>query len=290
MTVDDQTSFLSIDCGLPSDTFNVIVVRDLSASARMLASVDRFTFRGFPVAVWFWESDVDKAGISKLIQHRLVHTETYAAMYVDFSQIQMTPLHVEGLEIKQATTAGDLLLFGEVIAALFGDSSEGRQVLTYFQGLCQYPLSLFPAMRYYLGTFHGKVVAIGTLFVGSQTVGIYDIATRDGYRMRGIGTAMFQHLLKDACTENRRFCVLQAHLVINCLEAIGIIGHQNLGSHALVNRVNPVFERLDVFGCQFINREGQSSDRMSYVASTGSFLLNYRFLPVSRKAYKGFCL
>jgi ribosomal protein S18 acetylase RimI-like enzyme len=83
-------------------------------------------------------------------------------------------------------------------------------VFAYFQELSTYPLCMFPAMRYYLGTFHGKVVAIGTLFVGTQTVGVYDIVTHNDYRRRGIGSAMFQRLLKDACAENRRFCVLQA--------------------------------------------------------------------------------
>jgi predicted acetyltransferase len=65
-------------------------------------------------------------------------------------------------------------------------------------------------MHYYLGTLHDAVVATGTLFVGSETVGIYDVATCNAYRRRGIGSAMFQYLLKDAYTCNRRFCVLQA--------------------------------------------------------------------------------
>jgi ribosomal protein S18 acetylase RimI-like enzyme len=65
-------------------------------------------------------------------------------------------------------------------------------------------------MHHYLGTLHGTVVAIGTLFVGSQMTGIYDLVTRDDYRRRGIGSAMFQHLLHHASTCNRRFCVLQA--------------------------------------------------------------------------------
>jgi ribosomal protein S18 acetylase RimI-like enzyme len=210
MMVDDQSNFLSVDCGLPSDTFNVIVVRDLRVMDPVLASVDRFISKGFPFAVWYWESDIDKSDISYLVQHGLVHTETHKAMYADLSQIQIVPLHVEGLEIKQVMTDSDMLHFGEVIAALFGDSSEGRQVFTYFQRLCTYPLSMFPDMRYYLGTFRGKVVAIGTLFVGSQTVGIYDIVTHNDYRRRGIGNAMFQYLLKEANASNRRFAVLQA--------------------------------------------------------------------------------
>jgi hypothetical protein len=150
MMVDDQSSLLSVDCGLPSDTFNVIVVRDLRVTAPLLATVDRFTCKGFPFALWYWESDSDQVGPSHLVHHGLVQTETHRAMYADLSQIQMADRCVEGLEIKQVTTANDLRAFGEVLAALFGDRGEGRQVLTYFQRLCTYPLSLFPAMRSYL--------------------------------------------------------------------------------------------------------------------------------------------
>jgi ribosomal protein S18 acetylase RimI-like enzyme len=210
MAVTDQSSYLSVDCGLPSDTFNVLVVRDGSASTQMLASVDHFTSKGFPLAVWFWESDVDQACLSAFIQHGLKSTEINTAMYTDLSELQIAPLHIEGLEIKRAVIASDLLHIGNVLAALFGDSKEAGQVLAYFQRLCELPLSMFPAMHYYLGTLHDAVVATGTLFVGSETVGIYDVATCNAYRRRGIGSAMFQHLLEDARTCNRRFCVLQA--------------------------------------------------------------------------------
>ena len=210
MTVTEQSSFVSVDCGLPSDTFNVLVVRDMAARAQMLASIDHFTSKGFPLAVWFWESDFDQAGSSVFIQHGLESAEINTVMFTDLSELQIAPLHIEGLEIKRVVTASDLLQVGNVLAALFGDSEEAGQVLAYYQRLCEHPLSMFPAMHFYLGTLHRTVVATGMLFVGSETVGIYDVATCDAYRRRGIGSAIFQHLLKDACTCNRRFCVLQA--------------------------------------------------------------------------------
>jgi GNAT superfamily N-acetyltransferase len=210
MTVTEHSSFLAVDCGLPSDTFNVLVVRDMSAPAELLAVVDRFHEKDYPLAVWYWKSDIDDADRSLFLQHELSHAETHVAMSADLTQIQAASRAVEGLEIKQATPASDLLQFGEVIAALFGDSSEGRQVFAYFQRLSEHSPSTFPAMRHYLGALHSKVVAIGTLFVGSETVGIYDIVTSDDYRGIGIGSAMFQHLLHDAATWNRRYCVLQA--------------------------------------------------------------------------------
>ncbi|GHO88645.1 GNAT family N-acetyltransferase [Dictyobacter formicarum] len=210
MTITDHSSFLAVDCGLPSDTFNVLVIRDMSARAELLATVDRFNAKGFPLAVWFWKNDVEDADLAEFTRHGPWHAETHVAMCADLSEIQALSLPITELEIKQAITASGLLQFGEAIAALFGDSDEGRQVLTYFQRLSEHSPGMFPAMLHYLGTFHGTVVATGTLFVGSETIGIYDIATHADYRRRGFGSAMFQYLLKEACTWNRRFCVLQA--------------------------------------------------------------------------------
>ncbi|MGH8000662.1 MAG: GNAT family N-acetyltransferase [Brasilonema sp.] len=103
------------------------------------------------------------------------------------------------------------------VAALFGDSEEGRNVAAYFSLLCEQQINQFPAIRHYIGKYHGEVVATGTLFVGSETVGIYDIATRDEYRHRGIGSAMFAYLLREARSCQHHYAVLQAST-----EGIGI--------------------------------------------------------------------
>jgi hypothetical protein len=54
--------------------------------------------------------------------------------------------------------------------------------------------------------------------------------------------------------------VLHAHLISNGLEAIGIIGHQHLGSHTLSNGLDPLGERLAIFCCQCIDSQGQTAD------------------------------
>jgi ribosomal protein S18 acetylase RimI-like enzyme len=53
-------------------------------------------------------------------------------------------------------------------------------------------------------------VASGTLFIERESVGIYDIVTHRDYRHRGIGSAMFAHLLNEAKLYQRRYAVLQA--------------------------------------------------------------------------------
>jgi ribosomal protein S18 acetylase RimI-like enzyme len=76
--------------------------------------------------------------------------------------------------------------------------------------LAQYPVDRFPALRSYTGTYHGKVAAIGCLFIGHDTIGIYDIVTREEFRGVGIGSAMFAHLIETAKSFGSRYAVLQA--------------------------------------------------------------------------------
>lgn len=47
--------------------------------------------------------------------------------------------------------------------------------------------------------------------------------------------------------------MLDSHLISHGLEPIGIIGHQDLGSHTLGNRLDSLLQRLDIFGWECIN-------------------------------------
>ena len=129
MTVTDQPGFLTVDCGLPSDTFNVIVVRDLSEPQQLLASIDHFTSKGFPMAAWCWENDVNNAEFSHLTRHRLIHAEVETSMCLDLSEFQPAePVYSQGLEIRPVTTVADLQTFGNVVTGGFGTSDESIYV------------------------------------------------------------------------------------------------------------------------------------------------------------------
>ncbi len=82
MVVAEHDSFLYVDCGLPTDTFNVIVARDLSRVNQILnEGVAYFISKSFPVALWYWEDDADKSGMNALTAYGLTHNETNIAMY-----------------------------------------------------------------------------------------------------------------------------------------------------------------------------------------------------------------
>jgi ribosomal protein S18 acetylase RimI-like enzyme len=235
ITVTERPGFLAVDSGLPSDTYNVLSVRDMAAPAELLAAADRFNAKAFPLALWYWQSTINDAHRAAFLQHGLEYAETNIAMSADLPHIQTTPPTIDGLTIRLATTAGDITRYAKLLADLFGDSPEGPQVLAHFQRLAQHPPSAYPAMRHYLGILRGTIVATGLLFIGSETAGIYDIATREDHRRQGIGSAVFQTLLRDARATNRRHCVLQASP-----DGLGIYsraGFQSLGEvHTFENR------------------------------------------------------
>lgn len=211
MTVVEDDALLSVDCGLPSDTFNVIVVRDAAAADPLLKQhVARFMTQRLPMALWCWEDAADQLDIAAVTGYKLPHTETHVAMYAERPRAPSHAIAPTGLTISLVEQPHQLQQYGAVIAALFGDSDEARYVAAYFDRLSAYPLSSVPAMRFYLGLYDGEAVATGTLFVGSDTLGIYDIVTRAEYRHKGIGSAMFAHLLWASTAYEQRYVVLQA--------------------------------------------------------------------------------
>lgn len=210
MTVTDAESFVAVDCGLPSDTFNVIVALDLSTPHHLLAAgVSPFVKKRLPMALWYWE-DADRHNTAALTAYGLSHTETHVAMVADLTGLRSGVSTPEGVSTRPVTQAEEVREYGAVIAGLFSDSDEGRQVAAYYRLLSAYPVGRFPALRAYIGRYHGEVVATGTLFVGQDTVGIYDIVTRADLRKRGMGSAMFARLMGDAKGYGRRHAVLQA--------------------------------------------------------------------------------
>jgi GNAT superfamily N-acetyltransferase len=211
MAVVDHGIFLTVDCGLPSDTFNVIVARDLSDPVRILdEGVGYFMAKGFPMAIWYWEEDRDKSGMDALIDYGLAHNEIDVAMVADLTVSNFKVARPEGLIIKYVESPDEIRQYGAVVADLFGDSEEGQHVAAYFNLLGEYRMSDYPAMRHYIGLINDQAVATGLLFIDSDTAGIYDIVTRVEYRRRGIGSAMFAHILNEARSYQHRYVVLQA--------------------------------------------------------------------------------
>lgn len=208
MKVFDRGSFLLVDSGLPSDTFNVIVARDLSDPRFLFEEgVDYFNARNFPCAVWHW-SDGDEADC--LLDFGLEANETDIAMQWGPGGRDFEAPVPPGFEIRPVESGSGMSVFGGVLSGLFGEPGEGNAVASYYEILARRNPSEFPEMRCFVGYADGIAVATGTLFQAGEIAGIYDIATAPGHRLKGFGSAMFARLLAEARLAGSRRVVLQA--------------------------------------------------------------------------------
>ncbi len=133
MSVVDAGSFVLVDCGLPSDTFNVVVARDLSDVRRLLdEGVGHFMAKGWPMALWHWEGAEDGQAIEALLAYGMMRAESHVAMVADLGETDAQRVMPVGFTIEKVTRAQQIQQYGSLLAGLFGNSDEAGQVTAYY--------------------------------------------------------------------------------------------------------------------------------------------------------------
>ncbi|MDO3680337.1 GNAT family N-acetyltransferase [Paenibacillus ehimensis] len=212
MNVRETADFVRVDSGLPSDTFNnsVWLKEQVKPSDTGLIeeTVEYFNKKQYPMALWSWE-DRNSCTFETLRSVGLNEAETNVAMYADLDALRPDPNGPAELRRKEAATAREIEQYGDALASLFGESAEAANVRLYYKRAASRLLN-HSVMKLYIGSVRDEVVATGCLIFAPDSVGIYDIATRQEYRGRGFGSAMFHFLLAEARKHRAGWCVLQA--------------------------------------------------------------------------------
>ena len=213
MDVKETVDYVRVDCGLPSDTYNVSVIRSnnllKSAEDILGQTVHYFTEKNFPMALWVWENEY-KDMIDILEKVNLVESETNMAMFACLHTLISENVPIKDFIIKDASCPPEVEGFGDLLATLFGESQEAKYIRKYYSNISRLPFLENGAMKLYIGLFRGEIVSTGSLFITEDSVGIYDIATRPNHQGKGFGTAMFQFLLSVAKKQDTDLCILQA--------------------------------------------------------------------------------
>lgn len=209
----DRPDSLRVDCGLASDTFNVVLARDLDGVdlARMVRThVEYFRAKRFPMAFWVWDSPRSQELAHCLEQAGLSSDETDVAMAADLRGVAQ-PLDLpDGFTIRAAASSADHRDFGGILSGLFEGSPESHSVRAYYDRLSERGLEHDSPLQHFLGFAEGKAVCTGALFLDGENAGIYDLATLAEHRRKGFGSAVFRFLLQQARQSGYRRGVLQA--------------------------------------------------------------------------------
>ena len=213
MSAFETAQYARIDCGLPSDTFNVSVLRETSLGiipALLEPTVGYFSDKKFPMALWVFEPPNYKQIAQELAAHNLPESEINIAMYADLQQLTSDIAEIPGFKIKLVTAPRELRSFADVLAELFEPFDEARQVRKYYEMIEPFYKGFDSQLQFYIGAHNQEVVSTGALFFKVNSVGIFDIATRTDQRGQGFGTSMFHWLVQAAKRQGAKQAVLQA--------------------------------------------------------------------------------
>lgn len=213
MNVKETKDYIAVDCGLPADTFNIITLLNNDVTEgieKIYKVVSAYNQKKFPMSIWFWDDRHEQTIKNELIKLGLKEAEQNIAMVADLKTIQPTIKMPEGFTIQRASSLGQIKKFGETLANLFGTSEEGIHVQTFYNETASFDLWNSENMKLYLGVFKDEVVSVGSLVCTKDSIGIYDIATKQEMRGQGFGSTMFNYLLQEAKELKVAQCVLQA--------------------------------------------------------------------------------
>ncbi|MFK4325521.1 hypothetical protein ABH963_003205 [Bacillus sp. RC55] len=210
MDVKETKDYITVDCGLPADTFNIITLLNSNVTEgieKLYKEVEYYNQKKFPMSVWFWDDKQEQTIKSELIKLGLKEAEKNIAMVAELKTIHPRINMPVGFTIQKASSSGQIKKFGETLANLFGTSEEGKNVQAYYNQISSLNLWNSDNMKLYLGLYKGEVVSVGSLVCTKDSVGIYDIATKEEMRGQGFGSTMFNFLLQEAEQLKNTYCV-----------------------------------------------------------------------------------
>jgi ribosomal protein S18 acetylase RimI-like enzyme len=211
MRVDDHPDLLAVDCGFPTDTFNVVCRARLdpaSGSRRIAAVAEAFRSRGHPFTWWIGPADRPRELGAMLVDAGFRMSGTEPGMAADLARLPAADLAPHGLRIVRATTARELRDAAEALASLATPPAD--EILRFFDAATPALLSRGSPISYYVGYLDGAAVGCAELTVGGGLAGLYNVVTAASHRRKGIGSALTARALLDARAAGYETAVLQA--------------------------------------------------------------------------------
>jgi ribosomal protein S18 acetylase RimI-like enzyme len=199
----DEGGVLSVATGVPVAMLNIAFVRRPLASPRdaLTAAIDFFDRQRLPFVVRVREG-IDAIAEEAAEAMGMPYSDTVPGMAL--CPIPEPPPGSADLKIVNVRDDKMLSQFQRVLAEGFGMPLEIAEQLIVSD------LSRQDGVELYLGLAGGRAVAASTLVLTGSTAGIYNVATVNDFRRRGIGEAMTWHCVSRGLESGCSVAVLQA--------------------------------------------------------------------------------
>jgi len=204
-------SITVVNSGIPSDSFNCVISREL-AEPEGAPAIDEicstFNAAGLPAA--WWTCDGIRADFipAALARHHFVEDETDVGMLADLDPAPPPQPMPAGFEVRVVDSAPGAREMGRLLSSLSDPPDPGT--MAYYTAVSGLGVSAEGPMRLFLGYADGRPVSTASLYLDGEVGHIFDVSTPDALRGRGFGTAMMRAVLENARRAGARRAGLHA--------------------------------------------------------------------------------
>ena len=185
MQVSRGESCVVSDSGLPSDTFNTILVLPGLPLAldKLSAAVRGFRDRQLPCCVWGWEEPQLVRALDTL---GLQASAREPVLFCDLDHEFEPP--PSAIEVRQVGRDADVSDFAETIAGNW--EPPDPQITEFYRRTEAAILSPECPLLLLVGCWEGTPAATCEICITNETAGVFSVETRREFRRRGIATAL----------------------------------------------------------------------------------------------------
>lgn len=164
-----------------------------------------FTDKNIPFTWWWTKEEAMPAQLEKILKdHQFERLGELAGMMLELEQIQPTKASTE-IQVKLVETAQEYQTFIDILGTVFELSEGIRADLRHmFQSY-----GLNGKFNHYLGLYQGEPVATATSYLSGETVGLYNGATLEAARRKGVCRAIAERALLNAKEQGATWAITQ---------------------------------------------------------------------------------
>ncbi|NBD27023.1 GNAT family N-acetyltransferase [Paenibacillus glycinis] len=193
------------------------------ASTEINAIADRYRSRKAPFSwlTWSHEAAVDELALI-LEENGLRKAGNLFGMSLSLVDWTYNAPYISGFDIQPIRTKSEFAWFKEIVLPAFGLQGEAGDV--FMQTNEAAGIGERAVYKHYVGLLNGLPAGAATAIQDGETIGIYNVATSEAFRRKGIGSAITAHAVLEGKAAGGQLAVLQS-------SKMGRSVYQSLGFH-----------------------------------------------------------
>ncbi|OAS14399.1 GNAT family N-acetyltransferase [Paenibacillus oryzisoli] len=210
---------------LPHSLFNRVIAYQCMESETAIGDIEviasHYRARNLPFSWLVWSHDDEARDLARVLENLGLTKSSYSpGMSLPLSNWTFNTTTIPNFEIKPIRTTLEFAWFKEIVLPTFGLKGDTGDVFMQINEAIG--TNDQTILQHYVGFLDGHPAGAATAFQEGDTIGIYNVATVEAYRRRGIGSAMTAHAIREGQVSGAQLAVLQSsELGVNVYRELG---------------------------------------------------------------------